>query len=84
MIGSGFHAGGCSLESLNESLVLLGEMRRGGGQSHGVLTMRRIYLDNNASTPIHPAGADAMKPFLGSLRQSIERALGRDDGVTAG
>jgi cysteine desulfurase len=26
--------------------------------------MRRIYLDNNASTPIHPAGADAMKPFL--------------------
>jgi cysteine desulfurase len=30
----------------------------------GVLTMRRIYLDYNASTPIDPAVAAAMKPFL--------------------
>jgi cysteine desulfurase len=31
---------------------------------HGVLNMRRIYLDYNASTPIDPAVAAAMKPFL--------------------
>src|SRR5882724_12768088 len=30
----------------------------------GVLTMRRIYLDYNASTPIDPAVAAVMKPFL--------------------
>jgi cysteine desulfurase len=30
----------------------------------GVLNMRRIYLDYNASTPIDPAVAAAMKPFL--------------------
>ena len=30
----------------------------------GALTMRRIYLDYNASTPIDPAVAAAMKPFL--------------------
>src|SRR3989442_2603297 len=30
----------------------------------GVLTMRRIYLDYNASTPIDPFVAAAMKPFL--------------------
>jgi cysteine desulfurase len=36
----------------------------GGGQDFGVLTMRRIYLDYNASTPIDPAVAAAMNPFL--------------------
>jgi cysteine desulfurase len=30
----------------------------------GTSTMRRIYLDYNASTPIDPAVADAMRPFL--------------------
>src|SRR5262249_28466469 len=34
------------------------------GQRSGVLTMPRIYLDYNASTPIDPAVAAAMKPFL--------------------
>ena len=34
------------------------------GQSYGVLTMRRIYLDYNASTPIDPAVAAAMLLFL--------------------
>ena len=29
-----------------------------------ILTMRRIYLDYNASTPIDPAVASAMRPFL--------------------
>ena len=39
--------------------------------------MAPIYLDYNASTPIDPAVAAAMLPFLdGSLRQSVERALG--------
>ena len=28
------------------------------------MTMRRIYLDYNASTPIDPAVSAAMKPFL--------------------
>src|SRR5512143_237866 len=28
------------------------------------MTMRRIYLDYNASTPIDPAVAAAMKPYL--------------------
>jgi cysteine desulfurase len=35
-----------------------------GIDHHGVLTMRRIYLDYNASTPIDPAVAAAMRPFL--------------------
>jgi cysteine desulfurase len=35
-----------------------------GEQGPGVLTMRRIYLDYNASTPIDPVVAAAMKPFL--------------------
>src|SRR5215831_8484575 len=30
----------------------------------GVLNMRRVYLDYNASTPIDPAVAAAMRPFL--------------------
>jgi cysteine desulfurase len=34
------------------------------GQNHGVLTMRRLYLDYNASTPIDAAVAAAMRPFL--------------------
>ena len=34
------------------------------GQSHGVLTMQRIYLDYNASTPIDSAVAAAMRLFL--------------------
>ncbi|MBP1747987.1 MAG: aminotransferase, class [Deltaproteobacteria bacterium] len=29
--------------------------------------MRRIYLDNNATTPIHPHVAEAIKPFLNGL-----------------
>ena len=29
--------------------------------------MRRIYLDNNATTPIHPQVAEAIKPFLNGL-----------------
>ena len=33
-------------------------------KSTGVLTMRRIYLDYNASTPIDPVVAAAMRPFL--------------------
>ena len=35
-----------------------------GRQGLGVVTMRRIYLDYNASTPIDPAVAAAMRPFL--------------------
>src|SRR3972149_6013416 len=31
---------------------------------HGVMSAQRIYLDYNASTPIDPAVAAAMKPFL--------------------
>src|SRR5262245_62855552 len=30
----------------------------------GVLNMQRVYLDYNASTPIDPAVAAAMRPFL--------------------
>ena len=46
-----------------------------------VLTMQRIYLDYNASTPIDPAVAAAMRPFLeGRLWQSLERALGSAAG----
>src|SRR5262245_56706638 len=33
-------------------------------QSDGGVTMQRIYLDYNASTPIDPAVAAAMRPFL--------------------
>jgi cysteine desulfurase len=33
-------------------------------QGHGVVTVRHIYLDYNASTPIDPAVAAAMRPFL--------------------
>jgi cysteine desulfurase len=29
--------------------------------------MRRIYLDNNATTPVHPEVADAIRPFLNGL-----------------
>lgn len=29
--------------------------------------MRRIYLDNNATTPLHPQVAEAIKPFLNGL-----------------
>jgi adenine specific DNA methylase Mod len=35
--------------------------------------MRRIYLDYNASTPVDPAVAAAMRPFLEAFRQSIPR-----------
>src|SRR5499427_6798759 len=41
--------------------------RRGNGIEGlipGVLNMRRVYLDYNASTPIDPAVAAAMRPFL--------------------
>src|SRR5262252_9433914 len=41
--------------------------RRGNGIEGlipGVLTMRRVYLDYNASTPIDPTVASAMRPFL--------------------
>jgi cysteine desulfurase len=34
------------------------------GIDPGVLNMRRVYLDYNASTPIDPAVAAAMRPFL--------------------
>jgi cysteine desulfurase len=33
-------------------------------QGRGVVTVRHIYLDYNASTPIDPAVAAAMRPFL--------------------
>lgn len=33
-------------------------------QGHGVVTVRHIYLDYNASTPIDPAVVAAMRPFL--------------------
>jgi cysteine desulfurase len=33
-------------------------------QGRDVMTIRRIYLDYNASTPIDPAVATAMRPFL--------------------
>src|SRR6516162_837819 len=33
-------------------------------KSHGVLTMQRVYLDYNASTPIDPTVAAAMRPFI--------------------
>src|SRR5262245_2875972 len=33
-------------------------------QSYGGIAMQRIYLDYNASTPIDPAVAAAMRPFL--------------------
>jgi cysteine desulfurase len=33
-------------------------------QGHGVVTVRPVYLDYNASTPIDPAVAAAMLPFL--------------------
>src|SRR5262249_30112005 len=33
-------------------------------QSYGGIAMQRIYLDCNASTPIDPAVAAAMRPFL--------------------
>ena len=33
-------------------------------KSHSVLTMQRVYLDYNASTPIDPTVAAAMRPFL--------------------
>jgi len=38
--------------------------RRHRGIDPGVLNMRRVYLDYNASTPIDPAVAAAMRPFL--------------------
>ena len=28
--------------------------------------MRRIYLDHNATTPVHPEALKAMLPFLGA------------------
>lgn len=31
------------------------------------LTMRRIYFDHNATTPVHPLVRDAMLPYLGEL-----------------
>ena len=34
------------------------------GKGRGIVTSRRIYLDYNASTPIDPAVAAAMQPFL--------------------
>ena len=38
--------------------------QRRRGIDPGVLNMRRVYLDYNASTPIDPAVAAAMRPFL--------------------
>lgn len=42
--------------------------------------MPRIYLDNNATTPIHPQVADAIKPFLNGLfgNPSSTHFAGRD------
>ncbi len=42
--------------------------------------MRRIYLDNNATTPIHPQVAEAIKPFLNGLfgNPSSTHFAGRD------
>jgi cysteine sulfinate desulfinase/cysteine desulfurase-like protein len=38
--------------------------QRRRGIDPGVLIMQRVYLDYNASTPIDPAVAAAMRPFL--------------------
>src|SRR5262245_26441872 len=38
--------------------------RQHRGIDPGVVNMRRVYLDYNASTPIDPAVAAAMRPFL--------------------
>src|SRR6516164_2290564 len=38
--------------------------QRHRGIDPGALNMRRVYLDYNASTPIDPAVAAAMRPFL--------------------
>ncbi len=42
--------------------------------------MRRIYLDNNATTPIHPDVAESIRPFLNGLfgNPSSTHFAGRD------
>lgn len=42
--------------------------------------MRRVYLDNNATTPIHPAVAETIKPFLNGFfgNPSSTHFAGRD------
>lgn len=61
--GTSPHRGGGLEEADREDPVHTGD-HGGRGQYPGILTMRRIYLDYNASTPIDPAVVDAMQPFL--------------------